>query len=430
MVGLRGSSLFEVGGLVMNPTLAVDNGSDDPSRGYDYVLVGGGLQSGLMALAIAHHHPAAKVLLIEQQGKLAGNHTWSFHDTDLTSAAAIWAAPLIEHRWPEYQIRVGGRVRTVRIPYRTCSSTHFSDVITSLMDHPSRTLWTGTTVTAIEPHAVTLGDGSRIEANVVIDNRGPAPLDLEHFAGGFQKFWGFELELSSDWPHPDPIVMDDSIDQRDGFRFVYTLPFGPRRVLVEDTRFSNNTAIDRGECLQRVREYTERVGCADWRIVREEHGILPMPTSGFLPGGSLPRLAGGYRGGFFHAATGYSFPMAVRLAETVATRPAERLPQAWLELAKEHAWRARFARFLNRLLFELVKPETRYQIFRRFYRVLDESSIARFYGHRFTPADAFRIVVGFPPMGLRPFNFLRSYWRVPAGHSLVRTSNQPSEVPG
>jgi lycopene beta-cyclase len=264
----------------------------------------------------------------------------------------------------------------------------------------------------------------------VIDNRGPAPLNASSFAGGFQKFWGFELELNSDWPHANPIVMDDQIDQKDGFRFIYTLPMEPRRVLVEDTRFSNTTSIDREECLEKVRAYVISRGCHDWRIVREEHGVLPMPTNGFMPGSGLPMLAGGYRGGWFHAATGYSFPMALRVAQTVATNPIDQLADALQRLSQEHAWRGRFSRFLNRLLFELVKPQTRYQIFRRFYRVLGEPAIARFYGHRFTALDAFRIVVGVPPMGLQPLKFIRSYKRLPSRQVVAPTANQPIKVPG
>jgi lycopene beta-cyclase len=176
---------------------------------------------------------------------------------------------------------------------------------------------------------------------------------------------------------------------------------------VEDTRFSNSPLIDREECLNKVRCYLAELGCTDWRIVREETGVLPMPTCGPLPGSELPQLAGGYRGGWFHAATGYSFPMATAVAEIVAKSPVAELPEALQRLGNEHAGRARFARFLNRLLFDLVKPQTRFQIFRRFYRVLDEPRIARFYGHRFTRFDAFRIVVGIPPRGLRPLNFFR-----------------------
>ncbi|MEM8495734.1 MAG: lycopene cyclase family protein, partial [Planctomycetota bacterium] len=72
------------------------------------------------------------------------------------------------------------------------------------------------------------------------------------------------------------------------------------------------------------------------------------------------------------------------------------------------SWRRGFARFLNRLLFCLVTPRHRWKIFRRFYRVLPEERIARFYAHRFNVADAARIVIGRPPTGLAPVRFFKS----------------------
>ncbi len=375
---------------------------------FDYVLVGGGLQSGLMALAILYHQPNAHLAIIEQASQLAGNHTWSFHQTDLPLECCGWASRLIESQWPEYEIIAGGRTRRVEIPYATCSSTHFAAVVAEQLLARDCRLLTNTTAVELTTNRVRLGDGTYLTASAVIDNRGPTPLDKANFRGGFQKFYGFEIELNSDWPFLNPIVMDDRVDQTDGFRFIYTLPLERRRVLVEDTRFSNSPLIDRNECLTQVKSYLAARNCLGYRIVREETGVLPMPTSGIFPGYALPELAGGYRGGWFHAATGYSFALAVQVAETVATTPPTQLLDALQRLSQQHVGRARFAQFLNRLLFDLVRPSTRYQIFRRFYRVLDEPAIARFYGHRFTWADAFRIVVGKPPGGLRPLNFARS----------------------
>lgn len=393
------------------------------SNPIDCILVGGGLQSGLMALAIRHHRPEAKIVILERGPKLAGNHTWSFHASDIPESCLVWASPLIESRWRGYQIIVGGRTRQVNMPYVTCSSDHFATVINEKLSDEGCRVLTDTTASDITANSVRLADGTCLTATTVIDNRGPSRLDIESFSGGFQKFWGFEIELTQDWPFENPIVMDDRVDQTDGFRFVYTLPMERRRVLVEDTRFSNTPTIDRDECFRQVTDYLKACNCGDYRIVREENGVLPMPTTGFMPGNSLPHLAGGYRGGWFHAATGYSFPLAIQLAELVATTPVDNLPQAMQHLKHQNTGSARFARFLNRLLFELVKPHTRYQIFRRFYRVLDEPAIARFYGHRFTWTDAFRIVVGVPPGGLRPWNFLRSFLK-----SKSKPANYPSSV--
>lgn len=65
---------------------------------------------------------------------------------------------------------------------------------------------------------------------------------------------------------------------------------------------------------------------------------------------------------------------------------------------------------LNRLLFCLVMPEDRWKVFRRFYRVLSEDRIARFYGHRFNAVDATRIILGRPPTKLAPLRFARSFF--------------------
>jgi len=376
-------------------------------RPLDYIFVGGGLQSGLMALALRHHQPHARVAIIERDSQLAGNHTWSFHASDVPAESTAWVEPLVESRWPGYEILVGGKRRSVRLEYLSISSTHFASVIEHKLKENTSLILTDANAVRLTNRHVTLSDGRQLEATVVFDNRGPCRVDLQSYSGGFQKFWGFEVELGSDWPLATPIVMDDRIEQSDGFRFIYSLPLGSRRVLVEDTRFSNSPAIDRDECLDKVRSYLAELGCVDWRIVREETGVLPMPTGGPLPGTGLPKLAGGYRGGWFHAATGYSFPLAVAVAEIVAKTSVAELPAALQRLSNQHVGRARFARFLNRLLFDLVKPQSRYQIFRRFYQVLDEPRVSRFYAHRFTRFDAFRIVVGIPPRGLRPLNFFR-----------------------
>lgn len=398
------------------------------SKSVDYVLVGGGLQSGLMALAIRHHRPEARIVILERESKLAGNHTWSFHASDIPEGCHSWASPLIESKWPGYQIMVGGRTRQVHMPYVTCSSEHFATVIIESLRTGDCQVLTDTTATDITADSVRLADGTRITATAIIDNRGPSRIDIAAFSGGYQKFWGFEIELSEDWPFENPIVMDDRVDQKDGFRFVYTLPMERRRVLVEDTRFSNTPTIDRDECFRQVTSYLKARNCGEYRIVREENGVLPMPTTGFMPGNPLPHLVGGYRGGWFHAATGYSFPLAIQLAELVATTPVDKLTEAMEQLKQQNTGRARFARFLNRLLFELVKPHTRYQIFRRFYRVLDEPAIARFYGHRFTWSDAFRIVVGLPPSGLRPWNFVRSLTKSNSKPAIHPPANHPSAV--
>ncbi|MGI9474576.1 MAG: lycopene cyclase family protein [Rubripirellula sp.] len=421
---------------------------------FDYLLVGGGLQSGLLALAIAHHHPDARVVLIERDQNLAGNHTWSFHPGDVPESCRRWIEPLIRYHWPGYQVRLGNFRRHVDLAYASIPSEHFARVVSRLFDTSAAVneerfhggamwarqnaslgfhagaapavaemdsawketdspwkLMTGTDVIHVSEDSVTTRCGQQIRGRLVIDCRGPAAQKARFSGSGFQKFHGFEIELEHDWPLESPVIMESCVDQEDGFRFIYTLPFTARRVLIEDTRFSDKPDCDRQDCFDLVQKYLQSNGVDRFKIIREESGVLPMPFSSELQPSSDSPLAGGYAGGWFHAATGYSFPMVVAFAEAVARGPLATARHRVSELSETHRRRSRYCRLLNRLLFRLVAPRHRHRIFRRFYRVLSEIAIERFYSHQFTAADAVRIVVGIPPtiIGLRPHRFIRSF---------------------
>ena len=379
---------------------------------YDYILVGGGLQSGLLSLAITARQPQSRILLIERDARLGGNHTWAYHSSDLPETARDWMADLAEFRWPGYRVRFNDYERRIGIPYCTTSSDHFSRVVASLFDSDGakseshHRLLASTEVTQLSANRVTVSDGSVFDAACVIDCRGPGRSAIDATRCGYQKFVGWEVELSRPWLDREPVVMDAVGPQLDGFRFFYSLPFEPRRVLVEDTCFSDRPELDLPAYRERLSVYLQQ-RTADWRVVREETGCLPMPFS-FRSSSANPRvLSGGYAGGWFHAATGYSFPLAVRFAEAVASTGPLDAVRAARELGSQHRLRAAFSRFLNRLLYRLVDPQSRWQIFRRFYRVLSEQSISRFYAHEYNVYDAMRIVIGRPPGGLTPIRFLR-----------------------
>jgi lycopene beta-cyclase len=153
-------------------------------------------------------------------------------------------------------------------------------------------------------------------------------------------------------------------------------------------------------------------GAGSAKLLRTEQGCLPMPYAA-AASHTGPSPAGGYAGGWYHAATGYSMPLAVRFAELVARARPERVATEVAAAASEDRLRRGFTRFLNRLLFCLVRPADRWKIFQRFYRVLPEERIARFYAHRFTFTDAARILIGWPPAGLAPIRFARSFVTLP-----------------
>lgn len=265
---------------------------------------------------------------------------------------------------------------------------------------PRAELRTSTLACAIAPHVVELEGGERLEADWVIDARGPRPAETRGRAG-YQIFLGRELELAAEHGLERPIVMDATVEQEGGYRFVYVLPLGERRLLVEDTVFADGPELDEGHFGERLDDYVRAAGWTVQQVLRDERGVLPMEFAG---GGPTLRQEGllqaGYAGGWVHPATGYSFPVAARLAAQLAACDELGLClDALRPLAQQIASQSRFGRLLNRLLFRWFAPTQRVDIFRRFYRLPDDL-IARFYALRMLRRDQFRILVGRPPRGM------------------------------
>ena len=366
---------------------------------FDYVLVGGGLQNALLTLALRERRPGASIALVERGARLAGNHTWSFHEGDVEAASLPWLDPLVAHRWPACDVRFPNLTRTLAHGYASIPSVRVDAVVRERLEAPPSRVVTGAEVVEVREREVRLADGRGIEGELVVDARGPDALPAAAGRAGFQKFLGLELELARPAGLTRPVIMDATVAQTDGFHFVYVLPLAADRLLVEDTYFSDSPALDHDALRARVLQYAGAHGFEVARVLREETGILPMPWGGPLPRPSASPLAAGYRGGWFHPATGYSLPVAARLAERVASvPPGAALGRALQDLARRHRGQVRYARLLNWLLFCAYPPAERWHVLERFYR-LPEPTIERFYALRMTTADRARLLLGRPPRG-------------------------------
>ncbi|MEO8905304.1 MAG: lycopene beta-cyclase CrtY [Polyangiaceae bacterium] len=366
---------------------------------FDYLLIGGGLQNALIALAVLGRGTGARVCLVERGPAVGGNHLWCFHGSDLSAAGQALVAPLVVKRWDGYSVRFPSFERRLDSPYSAVSSERLAERVRDVFaTHPEAELVLGRTALSVDAHSASLDDGRTVHARIVIDARGPEAHSGAHVIG-YQKFVGLELELEAPCAFSEPIVMDATVAQHDGYRFVYALPLSPTRVLIEDTYFADGPELNAPLLRQRALDYAQTLGLGPSRVVREERGVLP------LPGATLPTRIGspwlaGYAGGWFHPTTGYSFPIAARLAlHVAATQPESLFDPPFDALAREHARQQRYACLLNRLLFRAVPPEARRNVLERFYQ-LPEASIARFYALSTTAFDRARILCGRPPRGL------------------------------
>lgn len=364
------------------------------------VIVGGGLAGALAAVRLAELHPDLPLLLVESGDAIGGNHTWSFFDSDVPDGLQDLVAALGAVRWPRHRVHFPGRTRELAMAYNSVAAPALDALVRERL---AGRLRLGTKVTRIAADGIELAGGERIGARGVIDARGPQGA-MPGLELGWQKFVGIEFAAAS--PEPDcATVMDACLPQLDGYRFVYVLPFGPDRVLVEDTYYSNDAELDREAVSGRVRALAAERGLLGSEL-RQEAGVLPILIGGdpdrFWPADDpVARL--GLAGGFFHATTGYSFGLALRLADELARLPGEfgsaELAR-WTRARFLRHWRETwYFRLLNRMLFHAAKPGERWRVFAHFYR-LPAERIARFYAGELTPIDRMRILSGRPPVGI------------------------------
>lgn len=373
--------------------------SASSSQRADVVLVGGGLANGLIALRLKSLRPALRVILLEQGPTVGGEHTWSHFATDVDAVEAGWLRPLIVHRWSGYEVRFPGHSRQLPTDYLAITSQRLHQAVTAALGADA---WLSATVSDVNPHQVSLADGRTIAAGAVIDGRGPRK--SRSLALGYQKFVGQGVRLSAPHGLTRPIIMDATVSQEDGYRFVYVLPLDATRLLIEDTRYSDGPELNRPALRKAISAYAKAQGWTIAKVEREEDGVLPIALGGDIDAywrEARPQIAEvGLRAALFQPTTGYSLPDAARLAETIAALPriTSATVRTCVEAQSKTVWRRRrFLRLLNRMLFRACAPGDRYKVLERFYR-LSPGLIQRFYAARLSRFDKARILIGKPPV--------------------------------
>nr|WP_086491180.1 lycopene beta-cyclase CrtY [Novosphingobium panipatense] len=367
----------------------------------DLAILGGGLAGSLIALAMNRYRPDLRILLVEQEDRLGGDHVWSFFETDVAPAHRDLVEPLIARRWSGYEVHFPGHSRLLSTPYASVTSERLDALVRAALG--ANALLTGAQVAEASPDRVALADGRTIAAGAVIDARGIR--GLPHMTGGWQKFLGRMLRLSVPHGLERPVVMDARVDQLDGYRFVYCLPFSPREVFVEDTYYSDDPRLDLPVLRKRVGDYADAMGWHIDSVTYEETGVLPVIAGGdfekFWNSAPDPGVArAGTRAALVNPMTSYSFPDAVRFAMHLTTL--DNLSGVSLG-RRSHSWAAnhwrggRFYRMLTRMLFGAARPEERRAVLERFY-TLPEGLIERFYAGRPGLADMARVLAGKPPV--------------------------------
>jgi lycopene beta-cyclase len=363
------------------------------------VIAGGGLSGALAALALAERRPDVPFLLVEQGEAFGGNHIWSFFDSDVDEDDRWLIDPMVARRWPEHEVRFPRRRRTIGLGYNSVKSSGLDRVVRERLRPDQYRL--GRRIVELGQTHILLDGGERIEAEGVVDARGPGPGPVSTLPG----------RNSSAGPIAAPPRMAASA--RSSWTRKWTggrLPFRLHIAVQPDRAdgrghllfdFARPGRAGIGNLLD---AYVRAQGWPEAEVIEEETGVLPVLLGGEIAAlwpASEPQVARlGLRGGFFHPTTGYSLPDAVRNALLLAEQRdfGSKALHALFRKRAAALWEERsFFQLLNRMLFRAAQPPERYRVLEHFYR-LPVPLIARFYAAKLTPLDKLRIVSGKPPV--------------------------------
>ena len=250
-------------------------------------IIGGGLSGLSLASSLARHQVLpGPVLISEPEPERLAQKTFSFW---LTEEEYGFLNP--EYAQPKWQVsaqeinisRTGQKFR-----YGTRSGQHVLDEFQSVIaSHP-------------QIHLVNEVVNATPKAEHVFDSRPIAPSSFRMI----QSFLGTEVEFQR--PHQiEAVGLMNRIESTDsGIRFVYVLPLGTKRVLIEYTEFTTKLA-DLGALQSMNMEYLCREFSTNpFQTIRSESAHIPM---GLQSKASHLGIPIGARGGMTRDATGYGY---------------------------------------------------------------------------------------------------------------------------
>lgn len=122
-----------------------------------------------------------------------------------------------------------------------------------------------------------------------------------------QHFVGQVVQTQNPCFDPDKIdFMNFNLPQKGNTRFMYVLPLGSNKALLEYTLFSENV-LERKEYLDAIAAFLKELPTGGYEIIEEEEGKIPMTCYRFDLKNSPKLLHIGTAGGWTKPSTGYTF---------------------------------------------------------------------------------------------------------------------------
>lgn len=396
---------------------------------YDVAILGAGCAGLSACVALLEAGMTGSIVLIDARDDYRDDRTWCFWDVEPTPFSHLARATF--DTWFVRDDATAVRVEAPETPYLCLAATDFySHALATIALYPNVELRLGQRVADLVDHplpdelyglvSVATAEGP-VRARHVVDSRGFSTGSAEAIEAKRASTWVPQqfvgIHIVADRPVFDPgecRLMDFGVDQSGGLRFMYVVPTSPFEALVEDV-YMSETDLRRAGYFVEIEDYLLAefgLASAEFRVIAEEGGYIPMTDHGFVrhPSSHVTRL--GMLGGATRPSTGYTFlgiqRSCRRLVDSLigdgvdVTEPACSLLDSI------------FLRFLS------DRPDLAPKVFRLLFERVQIESLVRFLTERSGAGDHLRLILALPKLP-----FLVTAWKVMIGRIRGRVGLTP-----
>jgi lycopene beta-cyclase len=275
---------------------------------YNYIICGGGASGLLLAYRICNdpYFKDRSILLIEKDIKNTNDRTWCFWESGEGDLEELVYKSWDQGYFSADDFELDFSLQPFR--YKMIRSLDFYKSMNNKLAKFDQLTQIKAKVNSIDENLVTTevqsyhGDlvFSSIYNPKSLTQQKKHPVLLQHFVGQV-------VQTQNPCFDPGRIeFMNFNVPQKGNTRFMYVLPLGSNKALLEYTLFSEN-ALERIEYLDAIAAFLKELPTGGYEIIEEEEGKIPMTCYRFDLKNSPKILHIGTAGGWTKPSTGYTF---------------------------------------------------------------------------------------------------------------------------
>jgi len=369
-----------------------------PYTKVDYLFAGAGASATLLLMSMEKQGllKDKKILILDPDNKHNNDKTYCFW-SEQNEPITLQCQHLISHQWSEVSVNQNKQETLLPKQYFHISSIDVYKELRRIIEQNNlqRIQSSVVELTPIENGVKVITDTNIWESTIVFDSRPPKYLPLKkEDAHLLQSFIGYVITTDEPISNINCVdLMDFNVEQLGSTQFMYVLPLGEGKTLVELTRFGLEPITEKESKPILDIYITQRFG--NYQIINIETGCIPMSTADI----SVEALPGvisiGGRAGAVKPSTGYAFKNMFHHADRLAESLKKNIAPAVIHES------SRF-RFYDRLLLLILtkQPSQGKLIFEALFKKNETKNVLKFLDEKTTLIQDIRIFLTLP---IKPF---------------------------